>query len=137
MAKSLQLRFTKITTPEQVDAYESQLVILNGSSGVHLDMEGSGNSINILRSMTGMNFVSCYHDYFKETFDEFINQPGIGQVIKIRVNKLPLLGYILGDIEEGGDVNPEDPNDLTNAFGCIDGDYFLGSEGDYFLGKNQ
>ena len=63
MAKSLQLRFTKVKTPEQIDAYDSQLVILNGTSGVHLDMEGSGNSVTILHSMTGMNFVSCQQDY--------------------------------------------------------------------------
>lgn len=137
MAKSLQLRFTKIKTPEQIEAYDSQLVIINGPSGVHLDMEEGGNSVNILRSMTGMNFVSCYHDYFKETFDEHIHQPAIGQVIKIRVNKLPKFGFILGDVEDGGDTNPDDQNDLTNAFAGMEGEYFCGSDASYFLGKNQ
>ena len=108
MANSLQLRFVKIQTPEQIDVYDSQLIILNGTSGVHLDMEGSGNSVTILRSMTGQNFVSSQQDYFAGTWDGFIQQPAIGQVVKIRVNKLPLFGFIIGDVEDAGDSHPED-----------------------------
>lgn len=137
MAKSFQLRFTKVTTPEQIDAYDSQLIILNGTSGVHLDMEGSGNSVTILHSMTGQNFVSSQQDYFASTWDSFIRQPAIGQVIKVRVNKLPLFGYIIGDVEDAGDTNPDDLNDLTNAFAGIEEVYFAGSDAGFFLGKNQ
>lgn len=136
MAKSFQLRFTKVKTPEQIDAYDSQLVILNGPSGVHLDMEGSSNSVTILHSMTGMNFVSCQQDYFADTWDQFIKHPAIGQVVKVRVNKLPLFGYILGDVEDAGDTPPENPDDLTNAFAGMEEEYFMGSDAGYFLGKN-
>lgn len=136
MAKSFQLRFTKVKTPEQIDAYDSQLVILNGPSGVHLDMEGSSNSVTILHSMTGMNFVSCQQDYFADTWDQFIEHPAIGQVVKVRVNKLPLFGYILGDVEDAGDTPPENPDDLTNAFAGMEEEYFMGSDAGYFLGKN-
>lgn len=137
MAKSMQLRFTKIVTPDGITAYDSQLLVLNGPSGVHLDMEGAGNSVNILRSMTGTDFVSSQHDYFATTWDEFIQQPPIGQVIKIRINKLPLWGIILGDIEDGGDPVPDDPKDLANAFAGSEGVYFMGSDCSYFLGKNK
>lgn len=137
MANSLQLRFVKLVTPEQITAYDSQLIILKGASGVHLDMEGAGNSVNILHSMTGQNFVSRHHDYFDGTWDEFIKQPPIGQVIKIRVNKLPLFGYILGDVEDAGDTNPGDINDPTNAFAGKEGVYFMGSDAGYFVGKNS
>lgn len=137
MAKSIQLRFTKITTPEQIEAYDSQLVILNGTSGVHLDVGDSGCSVNILHSMTGMDFVSCQHDYFAYTWDEFIKHPAIGQVIKVRVNKLPNFGFILGNVEDAGDPNPDDLNDLTNGFAGSEGVYFCGSDAGYFLGKNQ
>lgn len=137
MAKSLLLRFVKVTTPEQITAYDSQLIILNGASGVHLDMEGAGNSVTILHSMTGQNFVSSQQDYFAVTWDEFIKQPAIGQVVKVRVNKLPIFGFIIGDIEDAGDTNPDNPDDLTNAFAGMEEEYFAGSDAGYFLGKNQ
>lgn len=137
MAKSLQLRFVKVETPEQIIAYDSQLIILNGASGVHLDMEGAGNSVTILHSMTGQNFVSSQQDYFAGIWDEFIKQPAIGQVVKVRVNKLPLFGFILGDIEDAGDSNPTNPEDLTNAFAGMEEVYFMGSDASYFVGKNQ
>lgn len=144
MAKSFQLRFTKVQTPEvkdgygsPIEAYDSQLIILNGTSGVHLDMEGKGNSITILHSMTGQNFTSSQQDYFADTWDGIIRQPAIGQVVKIRVNKLPLFGYIIGDIEDAGDINSEDLNYLTNAFAGMEEEYFCGSDAGYFIGKNS
>lgn len=142
MAKQLLLRWTHIkTTEDGMEVWESQLIQVNGKSAVHLDMpvEGKreGNSVNILHSLTGINFVSCQHDYFGEIWDEFIKHPGIGQVIKIRLNHKPLFGVILGDIEDAGHSNPENPEDLQNAFACIGGDYFCGSEASYFLGKNS
>lgn len=137
MAKSIQLRFVKVETPEQITAYDSQLIILNGASGVHLDMEGVGNSVTILHSMTGQKFVSSQQDYFAGIWDEFIKQPAIGQVVKVRVNKLPLFGFILGDIEDAGDSNPTNPEDLTNAFAGMEEVYFMGSDAGYFVGKNQ
>lgn len=132
---SLILRFTKVYDENQQVAYDSQLIQINDTSGVHLDMEGSGNSVTTLRSMTGMNFVSCHQDYFATTSDFFIPHPGIGQTYKLRVNKLPIFGIIIGNVEDMGDPNPDDPNDIPNAFAGNEGEYFMGREGSYFLGK--
>lgn len=120
-----------------IEAWDSQLIILNGTSGVHLDMEGKGNSITILHSMTGENFVSSQQDYFAGTWDGFIKEPPIGQVVKIRVNRLPIFGFIIGDVEDAGDTNPSIPEDLTNAFAGMEEEYFAGSDAGYFIGKNS
>ena len=135
MSTSLILRFTKVFDEKGQVAFDSNLVQVNGPSGVHLDMEGSGNSVTTLRSMTGMNFVSCHQDYFADTSDFFIHHPGIGQTYKLRLNKIPLFGIILGDVIDMGDPNPDDPNDIPNAFAGSEGEYFMGREGAYFLGK--
>lgn len=87
--------------------------------------------------MTGQNFVSSQQDYFAGTWEDFIQQPAIGQVVKIRVNKLPLFGFIIGDVEDAGDSNPENPDDLMNAFAGMEEEYFMGSDAGYFLGKNS
>lgn len=144
MAKSFELRFVKVDTPEiqdgsgsPIEAWDSQLIVLNGTSGVHLDMEGKGNSITILHSMTGQNFVSSQQDYFAGTWDGFIKEPAIGQVVKIRVNKLPVFGFVIGDVEDAGDTNPSDSNDLTNAFAGMEEVYFMGSDAGFFIGKNS
>lgn len=132
---SLILRFTKVFDENGQVAYDSNLVQINGTSGVHIDMEGSGNSVTALRTMTGMHFISCYQDYFAYTSDFFIPHPGIGQAYKIRVNKLPLFAIIQGDVIDMGDPNPDDPDDLMNAFAGSEGEYIMGREGSYFLGK--
>lgn len=87
--------------------------------------------------MTGQNFVSSQQDYFASTWDGFIQQPAIGQVVKIRVNKLPLFGFIIGDVEDAGDSNPENLDDPMNAFAGRGEEYFRGSDAGYFLGKNS
>ena len=137
MANALILRFTLIHDNDGNELYESNAFQINGTSGIHLDMGTSGVSVTILRSITGLNFVSCFHDYFKETFDWLIPQPGIGQAYKVRVNKLPLFGFVHGDVEDMGDPNPDDPIDLTNAFCGSEGEYFMGREGHYFIGKQS
>ncbi len=53
--------------------------------------------------MTGGKFVTCFQDYFGEVWDKIIPHPGIGQVIKFRINQLPDYAIIRGDIEDGGD----------------------------------
>ena len=86
--KMLMLRFTKLNNVEG-DWWDSNLIILNGPSGVHIEMPGTGNSATTMQSMTGMKFVSNYQDYFGEVWDKDIPHIGFGQVIKFRVRKLP------------------------------------------------
>lgn len=138
MAKALILRFTLIgKDTEGNKLYESNAFQINGTSGIHLDMSSSGCSVTVLRSITGLNYVSCFHDYFKETFDWIIPQPAIGQAYKIRINKLPIFGIVHGDVEDMGDPNPDNPEDLTNAFMGKEGEYFMGKEGHYFICKHS
>lgn len=135
MARTLQLRFTKVITDGGV-YWDSNLVILNDTSGVHIDMPGVDNDVTIFRSLTGTNFVTCYHDYFGETLDHILLDKGIGQTVKFRLNKEPIFGMVIGDIIDAGDVNPEDPTDINNAFAGIDGQYFLTKDSEYFVCKN-
>lgn len=102
----LVLRWTPITTNSGI-WFDSNLVILNGTSGVHIEMKGNGNDVTAFQSMTGNKFVTCFQDYFGDIWDKIIPHPGIGQVIKFRVNRLPDYACIRGDIEDGGDVDPE------------------------------
>lgn len=102
----LVLRWTPITTNNGI-WFDSNLVILNGTSGVHIEMKGNGNDVTAFQSMTGNKFVTCFQDYFGDIWDKIIPHPGIGQVIKFRVNRLPDYACIRGDIEDGGDVDPE------------------------------
>ena len=88
MAKMLVLRWTPITTNSGI-WFDSNLVILNGTSGVHIEMKGNGNDVTAFQSMTGNKFVTCFQDYFGDIWDKIIPHPGIGQVIKFRVNRLP------------------------------------------------
>ena len=136
MADSIILRFTEVFNKDKNQmVYESQMIQVNGPSGVHIDMEGRGNWVTTLRSMTGLNFVSNYQDYFADISDFFIKGPFIGQAYKVQVNKAPIFGIIMGNIDDLGDPNPDDPNDLVNAFAGSNGDYFMGKDGQYFFGR--
>lgn len=137
MAKALILRFTLIHDKDGNALYESNAFQINGYTGIHLDLPGTGNSVTVLRSITGINYVSVFHDYVGEIFDWIIPQPGIGQAYKIRVNKLPLWGIAHGEVEDMGGPDPDDPKDLTNAFCGSDGEYFMGKDGNYFLCKHS
>lgn len=134
--KMLMLRFTKLNNVEG-DWWDSNLIILNGPSGVHIEMPGTGNSATTMQSMTGMKFVSNYQDYFGEVWDKDIPHIGFGQVIKFRVRKLPDYAVVMGDIEDGGDVNPDDPDDILNAFAGKEKEYFRGNNSELLLGKNK
>lgn len=59
----LLLRWTKVTFNNQ-EWYDSNIIILNGNSGVHLEVDGTGNYISVFQSMTGINFVTRLQDYF-------------------------------------------------------------------------
>ena len=106
----LLLRWTKVTFNNQ-EWYDSNIIILNGNSGVHLEVDGTGNYISVFQSMTGINFVTRLQDYFGPVWDMILPFPGIGQAIKLRVNKLPTFGIIKGDVQDGGDGDATD-----NAF---------------------
>lgn len=134
--KMLMLRFTKLNNVDG-DWWDSNLIILNGPSGVHIEMPGTGNSATTMQSMTGMKFVSNYQDYFGEVWDKDIPYIGFGQVIKFRVRKLPDYAVVMGDIEDGGDVNPDDPDDILNAFAGKEKEYFRGNNSELLLGKNK
>ena len=106
----LLLRWIKVTFNNQ-EWYDSNIIILKGNSGVHLEVDGTGNYISVFQSMTGINFVTRLQDYFGPVWDMILPFPGIGQAIKLRVNKLPTFGIIKGDVQDGGDGDATD-----NAF---------------------
>ena len=61
----------------------------------------------------------------------------IGQVIKFRVRKLPDYAVVVGDIEDGGDVDTDNPDDIPNAFAGKEKEYFRGNNSELLLGKNK
>ena len=154
MAKMLVLRWTPITTNSGI-WFDSNLVILNGTSGVQIEMplhhchylsfqyelqiemKGNGNDVTAFQSMTGNNFVTCFQDYFGDIWDKIIPHPGIGQVIKFRVNRLPDYACIRGDIEDGGDVDPENPDVPMNAFCGSEGEPFRDIDSEFLLGRQR
>lgn len=134
MAKMLQLRWTRIETQNGI-WFDSNRVILHGICGIHVEMKGQGNDITAMQSMTGDKYVSCFQDYFGDLWDKIIPHPGIGQTMKFRVNRLPDYAIILGDVEDGGDVDPDKPEIPMNAFCGSEGELFRGNNTELFLGK--
>ena len=134
MAKMLQLRWTRIETQNGI-WFDSNRVILHGICGIHVEMKGQGNDITAMQSMTGDKYVSCFQDYFGDLWDKIIPHPGIGQTMKFRVNRLPDYAIIRGDVEDGGDVSPDNPEIPMNAFCGSEGEPFRGNNTELFLGK--
>lgn len=134
-SKLLQLRFTKVDTGNGI-WFDSNLVQINGTSGVHLELKGAdrSNSVTILQSMTGENYVSIFQDYFGGLFDSIVPTPGIGQIIKFRVTRLPDYAVVLGDVIDAGD--PGEEGDIKNAFAGKEGEYFRDKNSALLLGKN-
>lgn len=146
--KTVQLTFTQLTS--QVDGiwYDSNLIQLNGPAGVHIEMPGTGNYIAIYRSITGLNPVSCYHDYFAEIFDKDLlhidighkyvgHLSTIGAVVKFRMKAVPTYACVRGDIEDLGPVDPDNPDDIKNGFAGKEGVYFQDIDSEYLLGRNR
>ena len=134
MAKMLMLRWKPINTVSGI-WFDSNLIVLNGTSGVHIESKKSNLDVTTFQSMTGGKFVTCFQDYFGEVWDKIIPHPGIGQVIKFRINQLPDYAIIRGDIEDGGDPDPEHPDIPMNAFCGKDGEPFRDKNSDFFCGK--
>lgn len=138
MAKFLTLRWTKVKVNNDKFYYESNLVKVTGPTLLQIDAsEDVGIDISYLRSLTGEKFDSFYQDYFGKlhiTPEPFL---GVGQIVKFRINKLPILGTLIGEeLQDAGDTNPDNPESIQNGFAGSEGTYFLSRDGEIFAGKN-
>lgn len=139
MANVIQLRWTKVVHPGNVQGYfyESNLVKIKGHSAIQVEvLNETAVDISYLVSLTGERFVSTIQDYFANLHVRELNFHGVGQIVKLRINKLPSYAIIMGDdLTDAGDVNPVDPEDVTNAFAGSEGVYFRGKDTEIFAGK--
>lgn len=131
---TLQLRFTQIELDGKI-WYDSNLIKFNsGALGVHIEMEDlDSHYMAIHHSLSGQRFTSKYHDYFGVLYDNLI--PffiGIGQILKIRLDKMPTYAVVMGDVEDAGDIDPENPDDIPNAFATQDMEYFRSGNSEIF-----
>ena len=139
MAQIIPLRWTKVIAPgnNQGYFYESNLVKVKGRSAVQVEVPNeTGVDISYLVSLSGERFVSISQDYFAELHIRELKLYGVGQIVKFRINKLPSYAIIQGDdLTDAGDTNPDDPEDLVNAFAGSDGEYFRGKDTEIYAGK--
>lgn len=140
MAKYIQLRWTKIknkgNTPDGY-YFDSNLIKLNSSAAVQIQLPEKDVEVSYLLSLSGEKFVSIHQDYFAELHIRPIPVICNGQIVKFRINKIPEYAVVMGDnIEDVGDVNPDDPGDVTNGFAGSEGDYFRDKNSEIFAGKN-
>lgn len=131
---TLQLRFTQIELDGKI-WYDSNLIKFNsGALGVHIEMDDlDSHYMAIHHSLSGQRFTSKYHDYFGVLYDNLI--PffiGVGQILKIRLDKMPSYAVVMGDIEDAGDIDPENPDDIPNAFATQDMEYFRSGNSEIF-----
>ena len=131
---TLQLRFTQIELNGKI-WYDSNLIKFNsGALGVHIEMEDlDSHYMAIHHSLSGQRFTSKYHDYFGVLYDNLI--PffiGVGQILKIRLDKMPNYAVVMGDVEDAGDIDPDNPDDIPNAFATQDMEYFRSGNSEIF-----
>lgn len=131
---TLQLRFTQIELDGKI-WYDSNLIKFNsGALGVHIEMDDlDSHYMAIHHSLSGQRFTSKYHDYFGVLYDNLI--PffiGVGQILKIRLDKMPSYAVVMGDVEDAGDIDPENPDDIPNAFATQDMEYFRSGNSEIF-----
>lgn len=131
---TLQLRFTQIELDGKI-WYDSNLIKFNsGALGVHIEMDDlDSHYMAIHHSLSGQRFTSKYHDYFGVLYDNLI--PffiGVGQILKIRLDKMPSYAVVMGDVEDAGDIDPENPDDIPNAFATKDMEYFRSGNSEIF-----
>lgn len=139
MAKYIQLRWVKIehdgNSPEGY-YYESNLIKLNSPADIQVQLPERDVDITYLLSLSGEKFVSIQQDYFAELHIRPIPVRGNGQIVKFRINKLPEYAIVMGeDIEDAGDTNPDNSDDVMNGFAGSDGEYFRGINSEIFAGK--
>lgn len=142
MAKLIILRWTKVMNKKSNNPkdhyFESNLIRLNSSADIQVQLPDRDVEISYLLSISGDRFVSIFHDYFAELHIKPIPVKGHGQIMKFRTNKLPEYSVVIGnDIEDAGDVNPDDPSDITNGFAGSEGEYFRGKDLEILVGKNS
>jgi len=131
---TLQLRFTEIILDGEI-WYDSNLIKLNsGVLGLHLEMDDDDSHyMAIHHSLSGQKFTSKYHDYFGVLYDNLVpGITGIGQILKIRIDKLPTYAVVMGNVEDAGDIDPENPDDIPNAFATQDMEYFRSGNSEIF-----
>lgn len=131
---TLQLRFTQIELDGKI-WYDSNLIKFNsGALGVHIEMDDlDSHYMAIHHSLSGQRFTSKYHDYFGVLYDNLI--PffiGVGQILKIRLDKMPTYAVVMGDVEDAGDIDPDNPDDIPNAFATQDMEYFRSGNSEIF-----
>lgn len=131
---TLQLRFTQIELDGKI-WYDSNLIKFNsGALGVHIEMDDlDSHYMAIHHSLSGQRFTSKYHDYFGVLYDNLI--PffiGVGQILKIRLDKMPSYAVVMGDVEDAGDIDPDNPDDIPNAFATQDMEYFRSGNSEIF-----
>ena len=131
---TLQLRFTQIELDGKI-WYDSNLIKFNsGALGVHIEMDDlDSHYMAIHHSLSGQRFTSKYHDYFGVLYDNLI--PffiGVGQILKIRLDKMPSYAVVMGDVEDAGDIDPENPDNIPNAFATQDMEYFRSGNSEIF-----
>lgn len=141
MAKYIQLRWTKIENKGNTPRgyyFDSNLVKLNSPADVQIQLPERDVEVSYLLSLSGEKFVSIHQDYFAELHIRPIPVRGNGQIVKFRINKIPEYAIVVGDnIEDAGDVNLENPEDITNGFAGSEGEYFRDKNSEIFAGKNS
>lgn len=139
MVNIIPLRWFRVDSPKNkgVHFYESNLVKVKGHASIQVEVPNeSGIDISYLISLTGERFVSIFQDYFSELHLKELKFYGVGHIVKFRINKLPSYAIIQGDdLTDAGDINPDDPEDLVNAFAGSEGEYFRGNNTEIFAGK--
>ncbi|MCM1438791.1 MAG: hypothetical protein NC131_06220 [Roseburia sp.] len=139
MANIIPLRWTKVAHSgnDKGYFYESNLVKVKGHAAVQVEVPNeAGLDISYLVSLSGDKFVSVYQDYFANLHIQELKFFGVGQIVKFRINKLPTYAIIQGDdLTDAGDINPEELEDIVNAFAGSDGELFRGNNTEIFAGK--
>lgn len=131
---TLQLRFTQIELDGKI-WYDSNLIKFNsGALGVHIEMDDlDSHYMAIHHSLSGQRFTSKYHDYFGVLYDNLIPfLIGVGQILKIRLDKMPSYAVVMGDVVDAGDIDPENPDDIPNALATQDMEYFRSGNSEIF-----
>lgn len=138
MATTIQLRFTEVMLDGEV-WYDSNLIKLNsGALGLHIEIgDSDSHYMAIHHSLSGQRFTSKYHDYFGVLYDNLIPFiVGVGQILKVRIDKLPDYAVVMGDVEDAGDIDPNDPDNIPNAFASKDLEYFRSGTSEIFCFKS-
>lgn len=140
MSKIIQLRWVKVPNPGNTPDgyyYDSSLVKLNSEADIQVQIPSRDVEISYLLSLSGDRFVSICNDYFADLHIRPIPVKGKGQIVKFRMNKLPEYAIVMGDdIEDAGDTNPDNPEDIANGFAGSEGEYFRGKNSEVLVGKN-